>query len=162
MPHLDIIIVSARDALDDRITGLKSGADRYLVKPVNLTELVANIDAVAHRQSLATMPSSPKPTSVWHLASKSWTLTSPGGAVLALTDREFRLLQILVEAQGQTVAKPIIADKIIGPRFLNRHERLDVLLARLRKKAAASLDTPLPIKTAYQQGYAFTAQAVID
>ncbi|MDP2852107.1 MAG: response regulator transcription factor [Gallionella sp.] len=49
LPDLTIIIVSARDALDDRLVGLKAGADRYLVKPVNLIELVANIEAVGRR-----------------------------------------------------------------------------------------------------------------
>lgn len=161
MPHPDIIIVSARDTLDDRITGLKAGADRYLVKPVNLTELVANIETVLHRQGvIANTPLKPAP--VWHLTSQNWTLISPDGSALKLTNREYRLLQILIAAEGQTVRKEIIADRIIGTRFLNRNERLDVLLARLRKKATATLNEPLPIKTAYQQGYVFTAPAVTD
>ncbi len=159
--HLEVIIVSARDSLDDRITGLKAGADRYLVKPVNLSELVANIETVLTRQGLVD-PTPIKPPAVWHLTSQNWTLISPEGCAIPLTNREYRLLQILIAAEGQTVGKNVIADKIIGTRFLNRNERLDVLLARLRKKAAATLKEPLPIKTAYQQGYVFTATAISD
>jgi DNA-binding response OmpR family regulator len=82
--------------------------------------------------------------------------------MLKLTDREFRVLQILMKAQGQVVEKRGIADLIIGSRILNSHERLDVVLARLRKKAGRLLEEPLPIKTAHQVGYAFTAPAEID
>lgn len=168
LPSLAIIILSARATLDDRIAGLAIGADRYLVKPIDLAELVANIEAVTRSQSfIATAPIEPviealKPSTTWHLNSQHWTLTSPRGTMLQLTDREFRVLLILMTDQGQTVKKRDIADLVIGSRILNSNERLDVLLARLRKKAGTLLEDPLPIKTAYQIGYAFTAPAEID
>ncbi|MDP2852106.1 MAG: winged helix-turn-helix domain-containing protein [Gallionella sp.] len=86
----------------------------------------------------------------------------PDGKTLDLTAREFLLLKCLFEANGETVARKVIADKIIGPRICNSDERLDVMLARLRKKCATTLGQPLPIKTVHQVGYAFTAPAVID
>jgi DNA-binding response OmpR family regulator len=168
LPNIAIIILSARATLDDRIAGLAIGADRYLVKPIDLAELVANIQAVTRSQSfIATAPielaiEELKPSTAWRLNSQHWTLTSPRGTILQLTDREFRVLQILMTAQGQTVDKRGIANLIIGSRIVNSSERLDVLLARLRKKAGTLLEDPLPIKTAYQIGYAFTAPAEID
>jgi DNA-binding response OmpR family regulator len=69
---------------------------------------------------------------------------------------------MLIAVQGQTISKFDIADDIIGRRIINRNERLDVLLARLRKKANATLNEPLPIKTAHMHGYAFTAPAIIQ
>jgi DNA-binding response OmpR family regulator len=168
LPNIAIIILSARATLDDRIAGLAIGADRYLVKPIDLAELVANIEAVTRSQNfIAAAPIEPvietlKPSTTWHLNSQHWTLTSPLGTMLKLTDREFRVLQILMKAQGQVVEKRGIADLIIGSRILNSHERLDVVLARLRKKAGRLLEEPLPIKTAHQVGYAFTAPAEID
>ena len=169
LPNLTVIIVSARDAMDDRLAGLKAGADRYLVKPVNLAELVANIEAVGRR------PAHPVPSSatgriqeekpkdgIWHLAKQDWRLIGPDGKSIDLTARELLLLKCLFEANGETVSKRAIADKIIGPRIFNSDERLDVMLARLRKKCLTILGQPLPIKTVHHVGYAFTAPAVIE
>ena len=168
--HSDItvLIVSARDALQDRLNGLEAGADRYLVKPINLAELIANIEAIGRRKApLAQSPDSlptaePAASAVWRLNSQGWTLTSPAGAVLSLTDREYRLLQLLISNPGQTVNKHDLAEQIIGKRMPNRNERLDVMVARLRKKAKTALNEELPVKTAYQLGYAFTAPALIQ
>lgn len=169
LPNLTVIIVSARDGMDDRLAGLKAGADRYLVKPVNLAELVANIEAVGRRPAHPASNSATgriqeeKPKNgLWHLAKQDWRLTEPGGKALDLTAREFLLLKCLFEANGETVSKRAIADKIIGPRILNSDERLDVMLARLRKKCMTTLMQPLPVKTVHQVGYAFTAPAVIE
>ena len=169
LPNLTVIIVSARDALNDRLAGLKAGADRYLVKPVDLAELVANIEAVgrrpAHPASNSAMgkiqEEKPK-TGLWRLAKQDWRLIGPDEKALDLTAREFFLLTCLFEAKGETVSKRLIADKIIGPHIFNSDERLDVMLARLRKKCLTTLGQPLPIKTVHQVGYAFTAPAVIE
>lgn len=169
LPNLMVIIVSARDALEDRLAGLKAGADRYLVKPVDLAELIANIEAVGRRPAHPATISATgriqeeKPKAVlWRLAKQGWRLTGPDGKVLGLTAREFLLLKCLFEANGETVPRKLIADKIIGTRIFNSDERLDVMLARLRKKCATTLGQPLPVKTAHQVGYAFTAPAVIE
>ena len=166
LPNLMVIIVSARDALEDRLAGLKAGADRYLVKPVDLAELVANIKAVGRRPATISatgriQEEKPK-AALWRLAKQGWRLTGPDGKVLGLTAREFLLLKCLFEANGETVPRKLIADKIIGSRIFNSDERLDVMLARLRKKCATTLGQPLPVKTAHQIGYAFTAPAVIE
>ena len=166
LPNLMVIIVSARDALEDRLAGLKAGADRYLVKPVDLAELVANIEAVGRRPATISatgriQEEKPK-AALWRLAKQGWRLTGPDGKVLGLTAREFLLLKCLFEANGETVPRKLIADKIIGSRIFNSDERLDVMLARLRKKCATTLGQPLPVKTAHQIGYAFTAPAVIE
>lgn len=169
LPNLTIIIVSARDALVDRLAGLKAGANRYLIKPVDLAELVANIEAVGRRPtSLASTATSGQIQDVnpiagpWRIAKQDWCLIAPHGKTLDLTGREFLLLKCLFDAKGETVSKKVIADKIIGPRIYNSDERLDVMLARLRKKCRNTFGQPLPIKTMHQVGYAFTAPAVIE
>jgi DNA-binding response OmpR family regulator len=166
-PNVAIIILSARDGLDDRLSGLRAGADRYLIKPVNLAELAANIDAVAKRQVLPnTRPTLelPRPvldhtTSQWSLNLQNWLLTAPSGQPLQLTAREFALLHRLIKVQGQAVQKKELAGEIFGPRIANATDRLNVLITRLRKKAETKLSEPLPVKTAHQIGYAFTAPA---
>ena len=169
LSNLTVIIVSARDALEDRLAGFEAGADRYLVKPVDLAELVANIEAAGRRparlaSSFATgqiQEEKPK-DGLWRLAKQDWRLTGPDGKAFDLTAREFLLLKCLFEANGETVSKRVIADKIIGPRIFNSDERLDVMLARLRKKCMTTLGQPLPIKTVHQAGYAFTAMTVLE
>ena len=169
-PNVAVIILSARDSLSDRLSGLRAGADRYLVKPVNLLELAANIDAVGNRLALNAMATagaeptrlgSDTPRGHWDLALKDWVLTSPQGKPLALTTHEFALLHHLIKVQGQAVTKRDLTDQIFGPRAQNGTERLNLLVTRLRKKAAEALAEPLPIKTLHQIGYAFTAAARI-
>ncbi|MBY0466234.1 MAG: response regulator transcription factor [Burkholderiales bacterium] len=169
-PEVAVIILSARDSLNDRIAGLRAGADRYLVKPVNLLELVANIDAVAYRLALHQAPASdaaaraPAPEATpshWTLSLPDWVLTSPKGQALKLTTHEFLFLQRLLKAHGQPVAKRELTDQLFGARTPNGSERLNLLVTRLRKKATEVLNEPLPIKTLHQIGYAFTASACV-
>ena len=162
-PEVGVIILSARDALGDRLAGMRAGADRYLVKPVNLLELAANIDATASRlQPRASAAGSPpeRPEQAlprsWSLALKDWVLCSPEGRSLALTTHEFLFVQHLVQAQGQPVSKRDLSDKLFGARAQNGSERLNLLVTRLRKKATEALGEALPIKTLHQIGYAFT------
>lgn len=166
-PTVTVIILSARDSLGDRLSGLRSGADRYLIKPVNLLELAANIDAVSNRLALhaatgtdgeARRPAEPA-SGHWTLATQDWQLTSPNGTALHLTTHEFTLLNSLIRAQGKVVSKQELITQILGPRAQNGSERLNLLVTRLRKKACDTLAEPLPLKTAHQLGYAFTANA---
>jgi DNA-binding response OmpR family regulator len=168
-PQVAVIILSARDSLDDRLAGMRAGADRYLVKPVNLAELAMNIDAVIKRLELPLARASldlPRQVSdqgsqQWKLDTQGWLLTSPSGQHLKLTAREFALLHRLIKVQGQAIPKKDLSDEIFGLRVSNATDRLNVLVTRLRKKAADTLSEPLPIKTAHQIGYAFTAPAMI-
>jgi len=165
-PQVAVIILSARDSLPDRLAGLQAGADRYLVKPIDLLELAANIDAVAARagpKTPALAPDvEPQPQALlrlqdWELETRDWRLTAPAGKSLELTSREFRFIHKLVLSQGQTVQKRELIDELYGTRVVKADERLNVFLTRLRRKAQAALAEPLPIKTAHLVGYIFTA-----
>jgi DNA-binding response OmpR family regulator len=168
-PSVAVIILSARDALDERLSGLRAGADRYLVKPVNLEELTANIEVVVRR--LGTHPEQPmldlprpvqqQSSRSWSLNTQGWVLMAPSGKALKLTAREFALLYRLISLNGQAVPKKQLGDEIFGQRVANSADRLNVLVTRLRKKATEELGEPLPVKTAHQIGYAFTANALL-
>jgi DNA-binding response OmpR family regulator len=180
-PDIAVIILSARDSVEDRLAGLRAGADRYLVKPINLVELAANIDAVAKRltqpagKPLLELPRQIRetrrrtdpaterhePQDQWRLTLQDWVLAAPDGNSLKLTAREFALLHRLIVVQGQAVPKKALADELFGARTANGVERLNVMVARLRKKAVKSLGDELPLKTAHQIGYAFTAPVTL-
>ena len=169
LPRLTVIIVSARDTLDDRLAGLKAGADRYLVKPVNLIELVANIETVSRRPAAPTAGAEAEQPAdecashePWHLGKNDWGLTEPDGKLIRLTAREFFLLNCLFEAKGVVVARKALIAEIYGTHVPNGGERLDVLVARLRKKCVASFGQNLPVKTVHQVGYMFTAPSLVE
>jgi DNA-binding response OmpR family regulator len=160
VPSLAVIIVSARNALHDRLAGLKAGADRYLVKPVDFRELVANIEAATRRKAAGASRASTS-SEGWKLISLDWRLVSPTGIAVQLTDREYRFLHLLIEANGQAVARRDIVDALFGPHLINCSERVDVMVARLRRKAAAEHLPTLPVRTVRQVGYTFTAPGSI-
>ena len=168
-PQVAVIILSARDGLEDRLVGMRAGADRYLVKPVNLAELAMNIDAVIKRLEMPLARASidlPRQVSdqgspSWKLDIQGWLLTSPSGEQLKLTAREFALLHRLIKVRGQAIPKKELTDEIFGQRITNAADRLNVLITRLRKKATDQFAESLPIKTAHQIGYAFTAPAIL-
>lgn len=179
MENLLLIIVSARTALDDRLTGLSCGADLYLTKPVDFRELHANITAVARRlpgreeadtgslQELSLKPAS-QPVALscdgsWRLDVTHWRLVSPEGQALSLTAKEFRFVLTLAEANGETVSRSKVAASLGTPGTPSASEsnRIDVLVARLRKKGLQTFGHPLPIKTVTAYGYALSARCTL-
>ena len=173
LPDIVLIIVSARAAIEDRIAGMNAGADRYLVKPINFKELVANIEAAARSlpiiQKENFTESSEKNNAMtiktievandlkrWSLIRQDQRLVSPKGDSMLLTSREYLFIGLLLEANNQTVLKLNISNKLFGSKISNGFERLDVLLARLRKKGLEQIACQLPIMTVHQMGYSFT------
>lgn len=143
---LPVIILSGRNAPADRIEGLECGANRYLVKPIDLNELVANIEAM---RRAAPPPVSPAPAAVtagWWLDATHWRLHAPNGRAMELTAKEYALLRCLIEAGDVPIGKHQIAETIWkGP---SAPHRVDVLMSRLRAKCVQTLGEPIPVKTA--------------
>jgi DNA-binding response OmpR family regulator len=154
--HLPVIIVSARDRLPDRLAGLAAGADRYLVKPVELAELVANIDAAWRRGGPAAgaigdeRPAGP----AWQLDGTAWVLHTPAGRSVRLTGYELALLKCLIGAEGGVVPRSLLLDAVFGRDAIVAPNRLDVLVTRLRGKMRRITDEELPLRTAHGIGYA--------
>lgn len=167
VPQLAVIIVSARNTLDDRLRGLKAGADRYLVKPIDFSELVATIETIGRRPlaapvSLPQLNTQSLARGIWHLHKKDWQLIDPNGQVIVLNQYELALLNLLSEAKGEVVSKKEIVTKIIGSRVQNGRERLDVILHRFRVKSVQIFGQAIPIKTVLNVGYAFTEALVVE
>ena len=133
-----VLLLTARDALEDRIAGLDSGADDYLVKPFALTELGARLRALL-RRATADFSVEEKPTR-WRLGDLEIDLTlrrvTRAGRVIELTPREFDLLIQLFRNAGRIVSRETIAREVWQDvrRATPLDNVIDVHIARLRRK----------------------------
>jgi DNA-binding response OmpR family regulator len=128
-----VLILTARDTLQDRVAGLDSGADDYLVKPFAFAELVARIRALLRRGRGADSPR----VSVGDLTMDRITRrVTRGGQPVELTVREFELLEYLLRYEGQVVSRETLARDVWKEtaRTTPLDNVIDVHIARLRRK----------------------------
>lgn len=131
-----VLILTARDGIDDRVLGLDLGADDYLVKPFALAELLARIRALLRRG---------RPSEVLRLKAADLELdlvtrrAARGDRVLDLTPREFEVLEYLLRHQGHLVSREMLAHEVWRePRRATPIDNvIDVQMTRLRKKVDA-------------------------
>jgi len=134
-----ILMLTARDAVEDRVRGLEGGADDYLVKPFAFSELLARVQALLRRGR------SQEPT-VFRLADLELDLARRkamrGGQRLDLTAKEFNLLALLLRRQGQVLSRTTLAEQVWDMNFDSDTNVIDVAVRRLRSK----LDDPFEAK----------------
>jgi DNA-binding response OmpR family regulator len=130
--NLPVIILSAKASVDDRIKGLQSGGDDYLVKPFSFSELLARIQALIRR---ATKTSDPTTLTAGDLSLNLLTreVTRAGNAI-ELQAREFALLEYMMRNTGKYVSKAMILEHIFDYSFDPQTNVVDVLVCRLRNK----------------------------
>jgi len=139
---LRVLILTSHNSVEDRVEGLKIGADDYLGKPFSFPELTARIDALL-RRFLTPSPSSFVVVGDLSINTRNRT-ASRNGEQLELTAREFDLLLYLAQNRGRTVSREMLAKDIWqeNSRFTPLDNVIDVQMARLRKK----LDDPFEVK----------------
>lgn len=150
-----IIMLSGHGTQDDRLSGLQNGADRYLVKPVEMLELRANIDA-AWRSKQTHLHETDATANSWLLDTKNWQLISPHKQNISLTPNEFVVISRLIQTNGQTVSKDQIMHALKGKDSFFSYQRIDMLMSRLRKKISEQTGAMPPIKTLRGQGFLFS------
>ncbi|MBP2651613.1 MAG: two component transcriptional regulator, winged helix family [Firmicutes bacterium] len=127
-----ILMLTAKDAVDDLVIGLESGADDYLVKPFELKELIARIHSVARRSNVTLKDDVIK---VAGLELNRLTKTAKRGKRdLNLTSREFQLLEVLTENYGRVLPREILLDRVWGWENAVSPNNLDAFIRLLRKK----------------------------
>ena len=151
-PGLGIVMLTARGSLDDRLAGLEEGADAYLVKPVDMRELVATLQSVQRRLAAAVLPSE-----AWSLAPDTLSIRSPAGEAVELTATEMDLLKCLAAAAPEPVSREVLAAAMGHPEFDFDYRRLEVAFSRLRKKIETATTSDSPIRAARGRGYVFAA-----
>jgi len=145
-----VLMLTALDAVDDRVRGLASGADDYLTKPFAFRELVARLQALARRRTLALTPA------IMRVADLEVDLgarhVSRAGRSIDLTAKEFALLELLLRHRDQVVDRSAITAHV----WDNNHDPfanvLDVLVRRLRSKIDDGFEPKL-IRTVRGAGY---------
>ena len=127
-----VIILSARQSLEDRLLGLRAGGDDYILKPFSFEELLVRIEAVLRRSADATVSSL---LSFDDLTVNLLTReVSRGGKKIELQAREFSLLECLLRNPERVLAKTLILEKVWDYRFDPQTNVVDVLVCRLRAK----------------------------
>ena len=128
-----VLVLTARDSLEDRVTGLDAGADDYLVKPFAFTELLARIRALVRRGRVADAPKLAVGDLDMDLVTRK---VIRAGKPVDLTVREFELLEFLMRYQGQVVSRETLARDVWKEtaRTTPLDNVIDVHIARLRRK----------------------------
>lgn len=126
-----VVVLTARDGLDDRILGLDIGADDYLLKPFEVTELLARMRAVVRRRSGAAQSIVGNGAVQLDLATRE---VLQGGVREALTAREFALLHALLERPGAILSREQLENRIYGWGEEVSSNAVDVLIHGMRRK----------------------------
>lgn len=146
-----VLILSALGDVDDRVLGLKSGGDDYLVKPFAFVELQARIDALSRRNEKGLNEET-------HLVVGDLKLdllarkVSRDQQTITLQSREFRLLEYLMKHKGQVVTRTMLLENVWDYRFDPQTNVIDVHISRLRNKIDKNFQQPL-LKTIRGSGY---------
>lgn len=130
--QVPVLLLTARDAVEDRVSGLDSGADDYLVKPFALDELLARVRALLRRREGASKDPVLRAGGV-SLDPRSHEVTS-AGQVIALTAKEFQLLEYLMRHPGQVVSRDQISAHIWDYEYSATSNVVDVYIRGLRRK----------------------------
>lgn len=150
---LPILMLTAKDAVDDRVQGLETGADDYLVKPFALEELLARVKALLRRTQ-----SSPHTVLCFEdlTLDRSSRVAARGDREIQLSTTEFNLLCLLLENPRQVLTRDIIMEAVWGYDFEGESNVLEVYIGYLRRKLEESGE-PRLIHTVRGVGYALRA-----
>jgi len=149
--HTPILILSALGEVDDRVEGLKAGADDYLTKPFAFSELDARLEVLQRRPSASLNMDKHLRVGDLELDQLSRT-ASRGGQVIELQPREYRLLEYLMRHAGQVVTRTMLLEHVWDYHFDPQTNVIDVHISRLRGKIDKGYTTPL-LHTVRGAGY---------
>jgi two-component system, OmpR family, copper resistance phosphate regulon response regulator CusR len=150
-----VLMLTARDAVPERVRGFELGADDYLVKPFAFSELLARVRSLLRR-------SAPRPQETIRMADLEIDLlrhrATRGGQRIDLTSKEFLLLTLLARRPGEVLSRTLIAETVWDMNFDSDTNVVDVNVRRLRSK----VDDPFPLKlihTVRGAGYVLEAES---
>jgi len=147
--HVPILLLTARDAVEDRVLGLNAGADDYLTKPFAFAELLARLHALLRRSELTR----PVLLTVGDLTLDPLShVVSRGGAPISLTPREYAILETLMRRAGEVVSRVHLGESVWENDLDSLTNLVDVHMSHLRRKVDRGGMPPL-IHTVRGYGY---------
>ncbi len=145
-----VLFLSAMGEIDDRVVGLKAGADDYLVKPYAFAELIARVEALSRRRETGAVSTTLK---VGDLEMNLLTReVHRSGKEVDLQPREFQLLEFLMRHAGQSVTRTMLLEKVWEYHFDPQTNVIDVHISRLRSKIDKGFDRAM-LQTVRGAGY---------
>ncbi|MES2256419.1 MAG: response regulator transcription factor [Pseudomonadota bacterium] len=160
------IMVTAQEEVTDKVVGLELGADDYMIKPVNLRELLARIRALIRRSGpgnnsagLFIPQAGNNGGANWKFDPMRRNLSAPDGTPVPLTTAECDLLIELVSKEGQPQTRDELCRRVFNREWSPYDRGLDGIIVKLRRKLEPNPDNPLVIKTVRGRGYVFTGFA---
>lgn len=148
-----VLMLTARTLVEDRVRGLRAGADDYLVKPFAFSELVARIQVLLRRASGLNQDAE---ATVLRLADLDLDLVrrkaTRAGQRLDLTPKEFNLLSLMLRRQGEVLSRTELAEQVWDMNFDSETNVVEVAIRRLRSKLDVPFEKPL-LQTVRGMGY---------
>ena len=155
-PTVPVIILTARGSEDDRVKGLKLGADDYVVKPFSVRELLARVGAVLRRSAERPVVIESVPVTNGTVDLKTWRVAFSDGSEQTLSEREAELLHFLAANPERAISRSEILERVWRMDSKNIETRaVDMQIARLREKIRDDADAPAVIITVRGKGYQY-------
>jgi DNA-binding response OmpR family regulator len=152
---MPIIVLSARNAEMDKVTGLELGAEDYVAKPFSLAELLARVRAALRRTRVADRPVRPVHTFGDVRVDVVARTVTRGGERVDVTATEFDLLLCLIEARGAALNRDAIFARVWGPSHHGTPRTIDNFVQQLRSKLESDPQRPRHVQTVRGVGYRF-------
>ncbi len=150
--QVPVLMLTAKGQIEDRVTGLDSGADDYLVKPFSTEELLARVRALlrrSQRKERAIRELCLGEVRIDFVLQRAWR----GRTELHFTAREFAVLRLLADAEGEPVTRERFLDVVWGYAAFPTTRTVDNHIASLRSKIESKPDSPIWLKTVHGVGY---------
>src|SRR3954453_14312142 len=161
LPGLGVIVCTGQSSVAQRVRGLRLGADDWVTKPCHPEELIARIEAVVRRRKRADVRVEKGPVNIGEVEIRADQFQAfVSGVSVELTRREFELIQLLAEAEGQVLQREEIYQRVWGYAMVHGDRSVDVFVRKLRSKLEKASPSWRYIHTHFGIGYRFAAEPV--
>ena len=161
LPGLGVVVCTGQSSVAQRVRGLRLGADDWMTKPCHPEELIARVEAVVRRRRRAEAPADAAPTITGELEIRPDQFQAfVGGRSIELTRREFELIRLLADAQGQVLEREEIYQRVWGYAMARGDRSVDVFVRKLRQKLERASPQWRYIHTHFGIGYRFQPEPV--